>query len=731
MGLMKPGTGTELVGAGIVRAELVVLARAYAAILFCSTPAVGAAFAVATFLDPAVGAAGLLGIVTAHLLGRALRFPQGGVHLYNALLIGLGLGFSYRLDVYLAALIVLAAAFSIFAAQALAAWAWRIGRLPVLSAPFVLTAWLIAPALPVLSHLTPLAHAPASGVLIAPGIDAFLSALGAFLFVPHPIAGVLLFAGVLWTSRVLALMAAAGYAAGAATLQVLGAATIDPAAFGYNFALCAMALGGVYLLPGLAGTLVALIAAALSALLTAAFVQVLTPLGLPLLVTPFLATTLFLLAGFAVRHVNRSPLLNLERPDVPERAHERASLAVARGSDPHSVPLFAPFYGEWSVAQGFDGPHTHRAPWQYALDFVISESGTTHRGNGSRLEDYYCFGAPVVAPVAGTVAALRDDLPDSRPGEANTAQNWGNHVLIRTAAGGYVMLAHLRRGSVRPALGQWIATGEPLGACGNSGRSLRPHLHLQAQVGPTLGAPTTPFHLCGVVTSAGFQLAARPAEGERLAAAIPDARVAAALHLPPGRWLRYRFHDGRAETSRELRVELTLLGQFCLITDRGASAAFEENEQVIGFYDRDDTADAFLDLWLLALGLTPLSLAAHAWRDAPAARLLPLPLPQRVLVRAASLAATNAESRYAREWLDGEHAWLQHGEHRVAIARGEAFTARSRAWISPAQGVRQLELRISGRCLSARLEQAGMLGDAGEAAADAGALATSSARRSQ
>ena len=439
--------------------------------------------------------------------------------------------------------------------------------------------------------------------MIEPGTDAFLTALGAFLFVPHPIAGLVLLAGMLWSSRVLALMAAAGYATGAATLLLLGATTIDPAAFGYNFALCAMALGGVYLVPGLAGTLVALIAAALSALLTAAFAQVLMPLGLPLLVTPFLATTLCLLAGFAVRHVDRSPQLNLERPDLPERVHERASVAVARGSDPHSVPLDAPFYGEWTVAQGFDGPHTHRAPWQHALDFVISESGTTHRGSGSRLEDYYCFGAPVVAPASGTVAALRDDLPDNRPGEVNTAQNWGNHVLIRTAAGGYVMLAHLRRGSAKPSLGQWIAAGEPLGACGNSGRSLQPHLHLQAQVAPTLGAQTTPFHFCGVVTGTGFQLAAQPAEGERLAAAMPDAHLAAALHLPAGRWLRYRFHDGRAETSRELRVELTLLGQFRLISDRGASAAFEETDHAIGFFDRDDTADPHLGV--LALGLTP------------------------------------------------------------------------------------------------------------------------------
>ena len=100
-------------------------------------------------------------------------------------------------------------------------------------------------------------------------------------------------------------------------------------------------------------------------------------------------------------------------------------------------------------------------------------------------------------------------------------------------------------------------------------------------------------------------------------------------------------------------------------------------------------------------------------------------------VSGTSLAATNAKSRYAREWLDGEHAWIQQGEHRVAILRAEAFTARSRAWISPADGVRRLELDISGRCLSARLEKAGMLGDVDEPAGNANDFATSSARRSQ
>jgi murein DD-endopeptidase MepM/ murein hydrolase activator NlpD len=44
---------------------------------------------------------------------------------------------------------------------------------------------------------------------------------------------------------------------------------------------------------------------------------------------------------------------------------------------------------------------------------------------------------------------------------------------------GYVVLAHLRAGSIRVRAGDPVATGEELGACGNSGNSTQPHLHIQ------------------------------------------------------------------------------------------------------------------------------------------------------------------------------------------------------------------------------------------------------------
>jgi murein DD-endopeptidase MepM/ murein hydrolase activator NlpD len=55
----------------------------------------------------------------------------------------------------------------------------------------------------------------------------------------------------------------------------------------------------------------------------------------------------------------------------------------------------------------------------------------------------------------------------------------GNHVVLATAGARFVVLAHLRRGSLCVAPGDTVAAGHPLAECGNSGNSTQPHLHLQ------------------------------------------------------------------------------------------------------------------------------------------------------------------------------------------------------------------------------------------------------------
>ncbi|RTH36527.1 hypothetical protein CSW37_07030, partial [Thermus scotoductus] len=123
-----------------------------------------------------------------------------------------------------------------------------------------------------------------------------------------------------------------------------------------------------------------------------------------------------------------------------------------------------PFQGFWLVANGGPDPETSHS-WgilgqRYAYDFVIKDSqGKTYRTHGRRPEDYYAFGAPLLAPADGVVVRVQNRHRDCPwPGFVDPFA-WsilGNYVLIRHGEREYSLLAHLKRGSVRVKPGQWV-----------------------------------------------------------------------------------------------------------------------------------------------------------------------------------------------------------------------------------------------------------------------------------
>lgn len=171
------------------------------------------------------------------------------------------------------------------------------------------------------------------------------------------------------------------------------------------------------------------------------------------------------------------------------------------------VALRFPFTGRWRV----ENSPSRRVPSHgtelfgtaYAIDFVrVDNRGrSAPRTLRSLLateppERFVGFGSPILAPLAGEVVLTHDGEPDHDAYRSFRAQLGyaatqaararkggpalaGNHVVIR-AGGVYVLLAHLRRGSLAVEEGQMVATGERLGACGNSGNSTEPHVHVQA-----------------------------------------------------------------------------------------------------------------------------------------------------------------------------------------------------------------------------------------------------------
>ena len=160
------------------------------------------------------------------------------------------------------------------------------------------------------------------------------------------------------------------------------------------------------------------------------------------------------------------------------------------------VRLRLPFRGTWLVGAGGTTRRTSHS-WsvraqRYAYDFVVGTSlRDTAAGGGTRLEDYPAYGQPVLAPADGTVASVRRTDRDA-PFPGTGWLDWrardprGNHVLIECRTGVFVLLAHLRPGSVAVQPGQVVRVGTPVGECGNSGRSTEPHLHLHCQRGRSL-----------------------------------------------------------------------------------------------------------------------------------------------------------------------------------------------------------------------------------------------------
>lgn len=164
-------------------------------------------------------------------------------------------------------------------------------------------------------------------------------------------------------------------------------------------------------------------------------------------------------------------------------------------ADPHAARpvksrLRLPFDGQWWVLWGGDNEtlnyHVIAPDQRHAYDIVMWKDGRTHRGDGKKLDDYYCWGRPLVAPADATVVAAENEAPDNAPGVMDPAHKAGNHVLLDLGNGEFALIAHMQKGSVAVKAGDKVTVGQRLGLTGNSGNTSEPHVHFHVQDGPVL-----------------------------------------------------------------------------------------------------------------------------------------------------------------------------------------------------------------------------------------------------
>jgi len=480
--------------------------RSYATVFFSSHLGVGLLLLLATFCYPSIGWVGLAGTLLALAGARLLGFERAAIDdgrlLFNSLLSALGLGYWTSLAPVPAAafwmLLVFVPMATVFATVLLNQLSLQLTGLTARSVPFCLAAialhWMLMGLRPEFETTPPAGWETPS----IPFLDLWFRSLSAILFTSGTATGLLMTAALLIASRVSFSHAIVGFAVSLAVQAALGGWWQSSAWLNLNAMLCAVALGGIFYLPSWASLVLAAGGAAFCFGMGLALEHALRLIDAPVLTLPFNFTLLAITSALQWREIARAPWRVITPGRSPEETHRLAELMKARLSHPTLPSITLPFEGRWIVTQGFSGKITHRGFWKFALDFeVANENQAPSRPPGGQLSDFPSFGAPILAPVAGRVARVIDGVRDNPIGKANLAENWGNTVVIEIHPTLYLQLSHFRCRGLNVREGDRVTVGQTLGFLGNSGRSPLPHLHVQMQTSPEIGAPTIPFCLHG------------------------------------------------------------------------------------------------------------------------------------------------------------------------------------------------------------------------------------------
>lgn len=320
------------------------LLRGTGQVMFQNNPLTGLLFLTGIFVNsPRFGGAALIGVATstlaAWLLGADRALIRNGLFGFNGVLTGIGLAFFLRLDALLIVYIVLGAAVSTVVMLALVnlLGPWD---MPALTAPFVITTWLLLfavyqfgflqptelisptaldPLAKTQTALRPLATgAQGAGLTLANLANGFFRGVGEVMFQDNVVSGAIFLLAILINSRISFVFAALGSAVGMLTALALGADgfSVYHGLFGFNAVLCAIALGGLFFVLTWKSAIYALVAAMMGSVAFAAIAVLLSPLGMPALTAPFvLVTWLFLLPKAGFRALRPVPLAEVTTPE--------------------------------------------------------------------------------------------------------------------------------------------------------------------------------------------------------------------------------------------------------------------------------------------------------------------------------------------------------------------------------------------------------------------------------
>lgn len=588
------------------------LFNSYAQVFFSNNKWFGIILLLLTFVDFYVGLYGLISVstalLTAYFIGLNEFNIRQGYYGFNSLLVGVGLAIYFQPGPLLLFLIIISGVLTLFVSLAFEGILGKYG-LPFLSLPFISVFWLLRLAsrqfealglsergIYVLNELYLLGGNKLvqmyewwNQVPFPSSLKTYFLSLGAIFFQQNVFAGVFAAIGLLIYSRIGFTLSLIGFYIAYLFYILLGVpfTEISYSYIGFNFILTAIALGGFFIIPNKSSYFSLLVIIPMLTVLSISLQEILNIFYLPVHSFPFNLAVLTILYGLKFRMDNRIGLSTIFwQQNSPEKNLYQFSNFMERFGKDSPIPIYLPFFGEWTVTQGHNGPYTHKDDWRHAWDFEIKdEDGKTYKNEGDYASDYYCYDKNILAPADGIVEEVVNDIEDNQIGSRNLEKNWGNTIIIKHAEFLYSKLSHLKKDSILPKKGDNVTKGDVIARLGNSGNSPYPHLHFQLQTTPYLGSKTIDYPISDVwmhVKGKDTLLSvANPPMGALVSSLTPHNNLKKAFSFVIGDQLKFKTSKNE-EIIWQVKRDY-LLNRYLECENSGAKAYFKLDDAMLHF----------------------------------------------------------------------------------------------------------------------------------------------------
>lgn len=582
-----------------------------------------------TFFTPHLGLSGLFAVTLINSIGYLIGINRHligeGLYGFNALLLGLFLGFQYQVNSAFFLLFFVAITMLLM----ISVWLHSIfskHNIPFLAFPFIITYCIISLSAGsfsniylnedqvfILNHLAKESTSPFyqlvhkfDAISVPKFVLIYFKTLAGTFFQTSVLAGILVAAAILYFSRIAFSLSLLGFLSAYLFYSLFGADVndLDLNLVGSNFIFMAIGIGCFYLIPNIYSYLAVFCLTPILMMLMIFLNKTMNVFQLKSFTLSFSVIISLFLLFLQQRWFHKFLHLVTVQYYSAEKTIYKYITSLHRFKNAHLAKVYLPFWGDWFVSQGYDGKITHLGEWGKALDFVIvDETNSTFQKTGTEKEDFYCYNKPILAPLDGFVYDIVNTVEENEISGVNTSENWGNTIILNHQNGLFTQISHIKKDSFKVAIGDYVMKGTILATCGNSGRSPEPHIHFQLQLSPIIGSKTLAYPIAYFIEKEKNKQNLRISEVPKESSLISNVEVHSLLTesfaFIPGRKITFKNSDTNDEVTWEVLTDE--LNRSYLHCSRTKSVAYFVNDgTMFYFYDFEGNRKSLLFHFFLA-----------------------------------------------------------------------------------------------------------------------------------